>query len=204
MHDEKRTVSWATSIHIWASSLIVVFNIDKREDPKGTSQTSLRYFEEPSQTTLGPIPRRNFDRIPPLERLTPDTTPYRRGTDSLNGDTIPLVSTQARQRPSRLNDVITTGNLPVYNRSNERDYPISTRNRNGPSENEDAGYYVDYSPEHEQISLPYVPYFTFVSIYQGTDDCFSDTLNLFHCLCAYVLVPLLSIDLCTSFFCDWN
>ncbi|CAF0727358.1 unnamed protein product [Adineta ricciae] len=126
----------------------------KREDPKGTSQTSLRYFEEPSQTTLGSIPRRSVDRIPPLERLTRDTTPYRRGTDSLNGDTIPLVSTQARQRPSRLNDVITSGNLPVYNRPNERDYSISTRKRSGPSENEDAGYYVGYSPEHEQISLP--------------------------------------------------
>ncbi|UJR33542.1 hypothetical protein I4U23_020984 [Adineta vaga] len=129
---------------------------DKREDPKGTSQTSLRYFEEPTQAqpTLGSMPRRNFGRIPPLERLSRDNNSYRRGTDSIHSDTVPLVTTQNHQQQPRLGDVNAPANLPVYNRTNDREYPISTRTRSGPSENDDLGYYVGYSPEHEQTPLP--------------------------------------------------
>ncbi|CAF1484802.1 unnamed protein product, partial [Adineta steineri] len=68
---------------------------EKREDPKGTSQTSLKYSEEPlqqQQLTALPSPRRNFGRIPPLERTT-------HGTGNLGDDMDPLISHLNRQQP---------------------------------------------------------------------------------------------------------
>lgn len=141
--------------------LTVVFNVEKREDPKGTSQTSIKYTEEPPHKALViPSVRRDSNRIPPLEPVKTDTRLYRRsGTDE---DILPLISNQNTQRPSRTSDVSGLASVPEYKRSNSKEYPIITRKKSGPSESSDAGHYVGRSPEHEQLS-PYVKYFTTVS-----------------------------------------
>ncbi len=80
-----------------------------------------------------------------------------------------------------------SASLPEYNRPNDKEYPISTRKKSGPGESSDAGYFVGYSPEHEQ-PLPYVEYFTSMcSFLIGTGGCSIDTLK-FN-LCACILIP---------------
>ncbi|CAF0858917.1 unnamed protein product [Adineta steineri] len=105
---------------------------EKREDPKGTSQTSLKYSDEPlqqQQLTALPSPRRNFGGILPLERPT-------HGTGNLGDDMVPLISHPNHQRPIRFGDVNASMNLSEYR--------ISTRNRSRPG---DVGRYVGLTPE---------------------------------------------------------
>lgn len=138
--------------------------VDKREDPKGTSQSSLKYSEDPTDkqsSTVNPSSRRNPGRIPPLETTVRENGLYRRndGVGRSNGDDrIPLILDPPRR--SRPGDVNASASLPQYDRSNnQREYTIPTRKRSEPGESGDAGYYVGRSPEHEQ-SLPYVEYCT--------------------------------------------
>jgi len=145
--------------------LIVVSNVEKREDPKGTSQASLKYSEEPTQqSTVIPLPRRNFGRVPPPETSIRDNNLYRRSGGRNGDDVTPLISIQNQQRQPRLGDVNAPASLPEYNRPNGREYPIPTRKKSGPGESGDVGSYVGHSPEHEQ-PLPYVEYFTSVSFF---------------------------------------
>jgi hypothetical protein len=141
--------------------LIVVCNVEKREDPKGTSQPSLKYTEEPTEPqqppTAVPLPRRSTGRAPTLESTVRDNDLYRRN----GAETAPFISNSNQQRQPRPGDVNASASLPEYNRPNDREYPISTRKKSGPGESSDAGYFVGYSPEHEQ-PLPYVEYFTFM------------------------------------------
>ncbi len=152
--------------------LIVVSNVEKREEPKGTSQTSLKYWEQPlpqslpQPSTAVPLTRRNLGGIPPLEPATRDNSLYRRGPGSSVDDMVPLISIQNQPRQPRLGDVSASANLPEYHRPNERDYPRPTRKKSGPGESGDVGSYVGHSPEHEQ-PLPYVGYFTSVSFCTG-------------------------------------
>ncbi len=67
----------------------------------------------------------------------------------------PLIVNQRQSRPG---DVTSSTILPEYNRPNEREYPVQTRKKSGPSESGGFDYYVGYAPEHEQ-PLPYVQYF---------------------------------------------
>ncbi len=130
-----------------------------------------------------PLPRRIINRIPPLEPSIRDNNLSRRTGES-NGDDIPFISNQNPQRQPRPGDVNASASLPQYNRPNEREYPVSTRKRTGPSGSSDAGSYVGHSPEHEP-PLPYVEYFTSVSIFIWTGGCSIDTLDFY--LCAYIL-----------------
>lgn len=141
--------------------LIVVSNVEKREDPKGTSNSSLKYSEDPTEKhapAVIPSPRRNVSRAPPLESTIREN--YRRndgvGRSNTDDMTPLIVDPPRRVRPG---DVTASADLPQYERSNGRDYPVVTRKRTGPGGSDDAGFYVGRSPEHEQ-SLPYVEYFT--------------------------------------------
>ena len=127
----------------------------KREDPKGTSQASLKYTEEPAQTTAIPTTRRSFGRPPPLEPATRDGSLNRRGGGGIGDDRAPLLPTQIPSRQPRPGDVSTAASLPAYQRPADREYPIPARKKSGPGDSGDAGYYVGYAPEHEQ-ALPYV------------------------------------------------
>ncbi|CAF1091093.1 unnamed protein product [Adineta steineri] len=100
---------------------------EKREDPKGTSQTSLKYSEEPLQ-------QQQLTALPSLERAT-------RGTENLGDDMDPLISHPNHQRPIRFGDVNASMNLSEYS--------LSTRNRSVP---DDVGRYVGLTPEQP---LPY-------------------------------------------------
>ncbi|CAF0900929.1 unnamed protein product [Rotaria sordida] len=123
-----------------------------RVDPKGTSQLSLKYYEEPTEqqsSIVIPTPRRNFGRVPLSNLSTLDNNVYRHGNGSdgsILDDMAPLVSNQRQPRPG---DVNASASLPEYNRYNDKEYPISTRKRNIPGESDDVGY----SQEHEQQSL---------------------------------------------------
>ncbi|CAF4896812.1 unnamed protein product [Rotaria sp. Silwood1] len=138
---------------------------DIRVDPKGTSQSSLKYSEEPTQeqsSIVIPAPRRSFGGVPSSHSATFDNSVYRNGggnNGNILDDMAPLVSNQRQSRPG---DVSASASLPEYNRHNTREYPISTRKRNRPGESGDVEHYVGYSPEHEQQML-YVEYFTSVS-----------------------------------------
>lgn len=145
------------------SFLIVVFNVEKREDPKGTSQTSIKSTEEPiiQQPIVIPTSRRSIGRPPPLEPVVHDNRVYRRSSGSNGDEVAPLISNQNLQRARRSGDVNASASLPEYNRPNDKEYPISTRKKSGPGESGDAGYYVGHSPEHEP-ARPYVKYFTAV------------------------------------------
>jgi hypothetical protein len=139
--------------------LIIVSNVEKREDPKGTSQSSLKYSDEPTQhqhPTVIPTPRRGINRMPPPETTIRDSSLHRRGTGNNGDDMAPLIPNQRQYRPG---DVSTSASVPEYHRPSERDYPVSTRKKSGPSESGGFDYYVGYAPEHEQ-TLPYVEYFT--------------------------------------------
>ena len=70
-------------------------------------------------------------------------------------DMAPLIPHQRQLRPG---DVSSSAGLPEYQRPNEREYPVSTRKKSGPTESGGFDYYVGYAPEHEQ-PLPYVEYF---------------------------------------------
>lgn len=169
--------------------LLVVSNVDTREDPKGTSQTSLKYSEEPlpQQSTAVPPIRRNYGRIPPLEPINRDSSAYRRGTGNTADDMAPLVSNYNQRRQPRLGDASASANRPEYNRPNDREYPRSTRKRSGPGENNDVGHFVGYSSEHEQ-PLPYVGYFTSVPSCSGPVIASLPCL-VFVCLYANILMP---------------
>ncbi|CAF3328091.1 unnamed protein product [Rotaria socialis] len=117
---------------------------EKREDPKGTSQSSLTYTNEPTKhhhTTEIHQPRYGINRGPPPE-------PARRGAGTNGDDKAPLIPNQRQHRPG---DVNSSASLPQYNRPNEREYPA--RKRSEPSESGGFDYYVGYPPEQEQ-SLP--------------------------------------------------
>ncbi|CAF5010937.1 unnamed protein product, partial [Rotaria sp. Silwood1] len=126
---------------------------DIRVDPKGTSQSSLKYSEEPTQeqsSIVIPAPRRSFGHVPSSHSSTFDNSVYRNGggnNGNILDDMAPLVSNQRQPRPG---DVSASASLPENNRHNTREYPISTRKRNRPGESGDVGHYVGYSPEHEQ------------------------------------------------------
>jgi hypothetical protein len=139
--------------------IVVSPHVEKREDPKGTSQPSIKSFDDPTERQQ-PLPRRNFGRPPSSEPKTYDNNLYRRN-DGVGDDTTPFIS---NQRQPRSGDVNAPASLPRYNRPNEKEYPVPTRKRSGPGESGDAGYYVGRSPEHEQ-PLPYVEYFTSVSVF---------------------------------------
>ncbi|CAF0898920.1 unnamed protein product [Rotaria sordida] len=125
---------------------------ERRVDPKGTSQLSLKYYEEPTEqqsSIVIPTPRRDFGRVPLSNLSTLDNNVYRHGNGSdgsILDDMAPLVSNQRQPRPG---DVNASASLPEYNRYNDKEYPISTRERNIPGESDDVGY----SQEHEQQSL---------------------------------------------------
>ena len=147
--------------------LIVVSRIENREDPKGTSQSSLKHPEgstEQSSTAI-PVSKRTPGRIPPLEPLKRDNHLYRR-SDGVGGnaddDMVPLVSNHTQRRQLRPDDVNASANLPSYNRLNDKEYRLPTKKRRGPGESGDAGYYAGHSPEHEQ-PLPYVEDSAYVS-----------------------------------------
>jgi hypothetical protein len=123
---------------------------DKREDPKGTSQSSLKYSDEPTQhhqTTAIPVPRRGITRVPPPEPSVRDSSLHRRGGGNIADDMAPLITHQRQPRPG---DVSSSAGLPEYHRPNERDYPAPTRKKSGPAESSGFDYYVGYAPEHEQ------------------------------------------------------
>jgi len=122
---------------------------EKRADPKGTSQSSLKYSDEPTQqqATAVPPPRRGFGRIPPPEPSTRDSSLPRRTGGSMVDDMAPLIPNQRQPRPG---DVSSSANLPEYHRPNEREYPVPTRKKSGPAESGGFDYYVGYAPEHEQ------------------------------------------------------
>lgn len=123
----------------------------------------MKYSEDPLErqsSTVIPPPRRSFGRVPQLETTVRDNGLYRRndGVGRSSGDDMtPLILNPPRR--SRPGDVNASASLPQYDRSNQREYPITTRKRSEPIESGDAGYYVGHSPEHEQ-SLPYVEYCT--------------------------------------------
>jgi hypothetical protein len=122
---------------------------EKREDPRGTSQSSLKYSDEPTQqqATAIPAPRRGFARVPPPEPSSRDNSLNRRTGGSMADDMAPLISNQRQPRPG---DVSSSANLPEYHRPNEREYPVPTRKKSGPAESGGFDYYVGYAPEHEQ------------------------------------------------------
>lgn len=129
--------------------ICLISNVAQREDPKGNSQSSLKYSDEPTDiqpVPRGPPPRRDFGRLPP-EPSTRENSLPRRGEDRA-----PLIPSQRQTRPG---DVSSSAALPEYPRPNEREYPISTRKKSGPAESDGFTYYVGYPPEHEQ-TLPYV------------------------------------------------
>lgn len=137
--------------------LIVVFHVDKREDPKGTSQTSLKFAEEPAKPTIfPPTHRASASRPPPLE-------PVNRRTASVGDDRAPLLPIQ---RQARSGDVAAPSSLPQYHRPMDREYPVPSHPRNRPGSSGDIGNYVGASSEHQQ-ALPYVeqPCITAVSMF---------------------------------------
>jgi hypothetical protein len=139
--------------------LIVVYHVEKREDPKGTSQPSIKSFEDSTERQPPPS-KRNFGRTPSSEPILRDNSLHRR-TGGVGDDTMPFVTNQRQPRPG---DVNAPASLPRYNRPNEREYPMSTRKKSEPGESGDVEYYVGRSPEHEQ-PLQYVKYFTSVSTF---------------------------------------
>ncbi|CAF1432008.1 unnamed protein product [Rotaria sp. Silwood1] len=122
---------------------------EKREDPKGTSQSSLKYSDEPTEQhgTAIHIPRQGGSRVVPPEPSKRDTSLHRRGGGTNGDDMAPLIPSQ---RQPRLGDVTSSATLPQYPRPNEREYPIPPRKRSGPSESSGFDYYVGYAPENEQ------------------------------------------------------
>ncbi|CAF1647177.1 unnamed protein product [Adineta ricciae] len=126
-----------------------------REDPRGTSQSSLKYSDEPNTQhhIAVPAPRRGTSRIPLNDSSARDNSLNRRPVGSYSGDDMaPLITHQRQTRPG---DVSSSAGLPDYHRPNEREYTIATRKKSGPSESGGFDYYVGYGPEHEQ-PLPYV------------------------------------------------
>ncbi|CAF1202107.1 unnamed protein product [Rotaria sordida] len=127
---------------------------EMREDPKGTSQSSITYVDGPTeqrQTTTIHLPRPGVTRVPPPEPTRRDTSLHRRIGGSHGDDMAPLIPNQRQPRPG---DVSSSATLPQYIQSTEREYPITTRKRSGPSESSGFDYYVGYAPEHEQQPLP--------------------------------------------------
>ncbi|CAF2845073.1 unnamed protein product [Rotaria sp. Silwood2] len=121
-----------------------------REDPKGTSQSSLKYSDEPTerhQTIVTHKPRQGATRPPPPEPSRRDTSLPRHGGGTNGDDMAPLILNQRQPRPG---DVTSSATLPQYPRPNEREYPAPIRKRSGPSESSGFDYYVGYAPEHEQ------------------------------------------------------
>ena len=133
--------------------------VANREDPKGTSQPSLQYSEEPAKPTPSTLPapsaRRSSDRVPPLEPVRRGSSMSRQGAGSIREDTAPLLPAQAPQRQPRAGDVRGSGTLPAYQRPTDREYPVRTRSRSRTGDSGDIGHYVGYPPEHDQ-PLPYV------------------------------------------------
>ena len=180
--------------------LIVVYHVEKREDPKGTSQPSIKSFEESTERQQ-PLPRRNIGRTSSTEPILRDNSLNRR-TGGVGGDTQPFVTHQRQPRPG---DVNAPASLPRYNRPNEREYPMQTRKRSEPGESGDVEYYVGRSPEHEQ-PLQYVEYFTSVStfLYLGRL-----LLDFYSCACilmhhyltfvSFVYMDLTPLHLCFAY-----
>ena len=158
--------------------LNIIFNVDKREDPKTISQSSLKYSEEPTSRQSFTIPRRGFDHVRSLEssRLNNGAYTYDGEVAETTGtDTTPFIPNQQPRRHSRLDDVNSSTILPEHHESSDRDYLVPTRKTGGLSENSDAEDYVGYIPEHER-SLLYVKYFTFWSSSDWTSGCSTDML----------------------------
>jgi hypothetical protein len=91
--------------------------------------------------------------MPPPEPSARDTSLQRRSGGNMVDDMAPLIPNQRQLRPG---DV--SSSVPEYVRPNDREYPIPTRKKSGPTESGGFDYYVGYAPEHEQ-PLPYVEYF---------------------------------------------
>lgn len=163
-----------------------ISNVERREDPKGTSQSSLKYSDEPMDTqpvTRVPPPRRDLGR-PPLETMTRENNLPRRGGAE---ERAPLIPSQRQTRPG---DVSSSAALPEYPRPNEREYPIQTRKRSGPAESDGFDYYVGYAPEHAQ-PLPYVDILSLLPLPYpcvAITACFNSTFAVFCVLCAYILL----------------
>lgn len=133
--------------------VILVSHVERREDPRGTSQSSLKNADELSQpTTVRPAPRRGAGRGTQPETIIRDSSLTQRGVGSLGDDTTLLLPSYRQPRPG---DVSTGTNLPEYGRSMGRDYPMPARKRSTPAESSGFDYYVGYPPDHEQ-PLPYV------------------------------------------------
>ncbi|CAF1010142.1 unnamed protein product [Adineta steineri] len=118
----------------------------KREDPKGTSRTSLPYTDEPNQTQITPKPRQKPGHGSRPDPSIRDNSLPRQGGRIMGDDMAPLID----RRQPRSGDVNASANLPDYNRPNERRYPSTSRTRNDPADSEGFDYYVGYAPEHEQ------------------------------------------------------
>lgn len=130
--------------------ICLISDVASREDPKGNSQSSLKYSDEPTDiqpVTRVPPPRRDFGRLPPEPTTRENSLPRRGGEDRA-----PLIPSQRQTRPG---DVSSSAALPEYPRQDVREYPISSRKRSGPAESDGFTYYVGYPPEHEQ-TIPYV------------------------------------------------
>jgi len=126
------------------SFLIVVFNVDKREDPKGASHASLKFQENGSKTFIPPSSKRSSlsNPPPPLEPINTN-----RRTASVGDDRAPLIPSQ---RPTRSGDVLGAGSLPQYQRPMDREYPMPTRPRSKTDSSGDMGRYVGLSTENPQ------------------------------------------------------
>lgn len=126
---------------------ITVVNVEKRQDPKGTSQTSLKYSEDPTHhqtSTVIPVPRRSFSRGLSSTSSTLESGVYRQ-VDTNNGhgtivtDRSPLMSDQRQYRPG---DVNAPTNVVEYNQYTDREYTIPPRKQTRTSDIDDIGYYV--------------------------------------------------------------
>jgi len=141
---------------------IVVYYVEEREDPKGTSQSSLKYSEEPFNppSTSIPIKRRNPNQLPPLEQTNRGYRPMGVDNGSISDDQHPLIKDRNPIRQARFDDVNAAASLPQYSRSDAKKYPLSINKRTYENtDNTDARFYTGHSPEHEQ-ALPYVNYST--------------------------------------------
>ncbi|CAF3713442.1 unnamed protein product [Rotaria socialis] len=134
------------------------FKSKERYDPRGTSQASLKYSEEPTErqpSTITPTPRRSFSRVPPPNSSTRDSFVYRpidgsRSHVTTLDDMSPLGSNQIQQRQSRFGDVNASASLPERNRQDDKQYTVSPRKKSRAAERDDVGYYAGQTQDYEQ------------------------------------------------------
>ncbi|CAF3914644.1 unnamed protein product [Rotaria magnacalcarata] len=144
----------------------------ERDDPRGTSQASLKYSEEPTERqplTIIPTPRRSFSQVPPPNSSTRDSFVYRPMDGSGShvttlADMSPLGSSQIQQRQSRFGDVNASASLLERNRQDDKQYTVPPRKKSRSAERDDVGYYAGQTQDYEQ-SLAYVEYFAYLSTF---------------------------------------